>query len=80
MVNVSLNVRGLINRPTVSIREAGVIAGVSRRTIYNWLRDGRLEWVRTAGGSARIFVDTLFIDKCQRYGQESGTYPRLDSN
>ena len=35
------------------------LVGVSRRTIYNWLSSGKIEYVRTAGGSVRIFVDTL---------------------
>jgi predicted site-specific integrase-resolvase len=35
---------------------------VSRRTIYNWLSSGKIEYVRTAGGSVRIFVDTLWRD------------------
>jgi excisionase family DNA binding protein len=38
------------------------LVGVSRRTIYNWLSSGKIEYVRTAGGSVRIFVDTLWRD------------------
>jgi excisionase family DNA binding protein len=38
------------------------VVGVSRRTIYNWLSSGKVEYVRTAGGSVRIFVDTLWRD------------------
>jgi excisionase family DNA binding protein len=38
------------------------IVGVSRRTIYNWLSSGKVEYVRTAGGSVRIFADTLWRD------------------
>jgi excisionase family DNA binding protein len=34
--------------------------GVCRRTIYNWMQAGRIEWVRTAGGARRIFADSLF--------------------
>ena len=41
------------------------LVGVSRRTIYNWLSSGKIEYVRTAGGSVRIFVDTLFRDPNQ---------------
>ena len=36
------------------------LVGVSRRTIYNWLSSGKIEYVRTAGGSVRIFADTLW--------------------
>jgi excisionase family DNA binding protein len=38
------------------------LVGVSRRTIYNWLSSGKVEYVRTAGGSVRIFVETLWRD------------------
>ena len=38
------------------------LVGVSRRTIYNWLSSGKIEYVRTAGGSVRIFVDTHWRD------------------
>ena len=37
--------------------------GVTRRTIYNWIAGGKVEYVRTAGGSVRIFVDTLWRDQ-----------------
>jgi excisionase family DNA binding protein len=47
-------------RPLVSILRACELVGVSRRTIYNWLKAGKLEYVRTAGGAIRIYVDSLF--------------------
>ena len=58
------------------------LVGVSRRTIYNWLSSGKIEYVRTAGGSVRIFVDTLWRDAeqhrtsrpCRRCGRlKAGT-------
>ncbi len=48
------------DRKTISIRRACALADVSRRTIYNWIARGKVEYVRTAGGSIRIFVDTLW--------------------
>ena len=36
--------------------------GVSRRTIYNWISAGKVEYIRTAGGSIRIYADTLWRD------------------
>ena len=47
-------------RETVSILKACAIVGVTRRTIYNWIAKGRVEYIRTAGGSVRIFKDTLW--------------------
>ena len=35
------------------------IAGVSLRTIYRWVQENRVEWLRTPSGQLRIYVDTL---------------------
>ena len=51
-----------MDRQTLSIMKACETVGVSRRTIYNWLSAGKIEYIRTAGGSVRIFVDTLWRD------------------
>jgi excisionase family DNA binding protein len=51
-----------VERKTISIMKACELVGVSRRTIYNWLSAGKIEYIRTAGGSVRIFVDTLWRD------------------
>ena len=48
------------HRRTVSIMQACKLVDVGRRTIYNWIADGKVEYVRTAGGSIRIFVDSLW--------------------
>lgn len=58
-----------VERKTISIMKACELVGVSRRTIYNWLSSGKIEYVRTAGGSVRIFVDTLWRDP-QRADQQ----------
>lgn len=50
----------IVERKTISIMKACELVGVSRRTIYNWIAGGKVEYVRTAGGSVRIFVDTLW--------------------
>ena len=50
----------LLDRKTVSIPRACELVGVSRRTIYNWIAGGKIQYVRTAGGSVRIFEDTLW--------------------
>jgi excisionase family DNA binding protein len=52
----------ITDRKTISIMKACELVGVSRRTIYNWIAGGKVEYVRTAGGSVRIFVDTLWRD------------------
>jgi excisionase family DNA binding protein len=52
----------MLERATVSIPKACELVGVSRRTIYNWIAAGKIQYVRTAGGSVRIFADTLWRD------------------
>jgi excisionase family DNA binding protein len=49
-----------VERKTIPIMKACELVGVSRRTIYNWLASGKIEYIRTAGGSVRIFVDSLW--------------------
>jgi excisionase family DNA binding protein len=44
---------------SVSLDHAAELLGVSRRTIYNWIRENRLRTVRTAGGSQRVLVESL---------------------
>ena len=49
-----------MERQTVSVVKAAELVGVSRRTIYNWIRDGKVEYTRTPTGEVRVFVDTLW--------------------
>jgi excisionase family DNA binding protein len=44
----------------VTINQASTITKVSRRTIYNWLKLGKVRGLRTAGGSVRIYADSLY--------------------
>jgi excisionase family DNA binding protein len=44
---------------SVSLDHAAELLGVSRRTIYNRIREGRLQTIRTLGGSQRVLVDSL---------------------
>ena len=50
----------MTDRKTISIMKACELVGVSRRTIYNWMAAGKVQYVRTAGGAVRIFEDTLW--------------------
>ena len=45
---------------SVSLDYAAQMLGVSRRTIYNRIRDGRLQTIRTLGGSQRVLLDSVY--------------------
>src|SRR5207237_2488879 len=44
---------------SVSIDHAAELLRVSRRTIYNRIREGRLQTIRTIGGSQRVLIDSV---------------------
>jgi len=44
---------------SVSLDHAAEILGVSRRTVYNRIREGRLQTIRTLGGSQRVLLDSV---------------------
>lgn len=44
---------------SVSLDDAATLLGVSRRTIYNRIRDGRLQTIRTPGGSQRVLIGSM---------------------
>ena len=44
---------------SVSIDHAAELLGVSRRTIYNRIREGRLQTIRTLGGSQRVLLESI---------------------
>ena len=45
--------------PSVLIDHAMLMLGVSRRTVYYWIRQGRLRTIRTRGGSQRVLVSSI---------------------
>lgn len=44
----------------LTIMQACQQVGVSRRTIYHWIKSGKLSTVKTAGGRTRIHAHTLW--------------------
>jgi excisionase family DNA binding protein len=44
----------------ITIMRACEVAGVSRRTIYNWIEKQLVTTKRTAGGSTRILESSLW--------------------
>ena len=50
---------------SVSLDHAAELLGVSRRTVYNRIREGRLQTIRTLGGSQRVLLDSVPEDRIQ---------------
>jgi excisionase family DNA binding protein len=46
-------------RGSVLIDQAVQMLGVSRRTVYYWIRQGRLRTVRTRMGSQRVLIESI---------------------
>jgi excisionase family DNA binding protein len=44
---------------TVLIERAMQMLGVSKRTVYYWIRQGRLRTIRTRGGSQRVLLESI---------------------
>jgi excisionase family DNA binding protein len=45
--------------PSVLIDQAMQMLGVSRRTVYYWIRQGRLQTFRTRCGSQRVLLSSM---------------------
>ena len=44
---------------SLSVDRACRVLGVSRRTVYYWIKDGRLQTTRTRMGSQRVMTDSV---------------------
>jgi excisionase family DNA binding protein len=45
--------------PSVLLDEAATLLGVSRRTVYYRIREGKLRTIRTRGGSQRALLESI---------------------
>jgi excisionase family DNA binding protein len=59
---------------SVSLDHAAQLLGVSRRTIYNRIRDGRLQTIRTKGGSQRVLLDSVQVVRSQAADRTTRSY------
>ena len=53
---------------SVTIDQAAELLQVSRRTIYNRIRDGKLLTIRTLGGSQRVLLTSVEENKKFAWG------------
>ncbi len=64
---------------SVSLDRAAALLSVSRRTIYNWIRDGRLQTIRTLGGSQRVLLDSVEVRDRQMRAESCNAAERRQS-
>jgi excisionase family DNA binding protein len=62
---------------SVLLNQAAALLGVSRRTIYYRIREGKLRTVRTRGGSQRVLVDSIELLLREGSRRRSGRRKRL---
>ncbi len=55
--------------PSLLIEDAAAALGVSRRTVYYRIREGRLQTIRTRCGSQRVLVSS--IERLRREERET---------
>lgn len=51
---------------TLNMSQVMQLAGVSRRTVYNWIAAGKVTVLRTAGGSPRFYEHEIVVVTKQR--------------
>ena len=59
MGSAASGVRSPCGVQTVFVDHAAEILGVSRRTVYYWIRDGKLRTVRKPNGSQRVLIVSI---------------------
>jgi excisionase family DNA binding protein len=52
---------------SLSLAQAREALGVSRRTLYYWIKRGRVQTLRTALGSQRVLVESVKPGRVQRH-------------
>jgi len=52
---------------SVSMVQARQILGISRRTLYYWIRDGRVHTIRTPMGSQRVLMESIRANWLERF-------------
>ena len=62
---------------SVTIDQAAELLQVSRRTIYNRIRDGKLLTIRTLGGSQRVLLSSVEDNK--KFAWNASTIRPTDS-
>ncbi len=49
----------VLTRKHLSVIQTARVMGVSRRTVYNWIKTRKIHWFRAPSGRIRVLVDSL---------------------
>ncbi len=61
-----VQIPGQVTARSLSLVQARETFGVSRRTLYYWIKRGRVQTLRTSMGSQRVLVDSVKAGWVQR--------------
>ena len=61
---------------TVFVDHAAELLGVSRRTVYYWIRDGKLQTKRTMNGTQRVLIVSIETQLQEEVAQRARAGPR----
>lgn len=62
---------------SVTIDQAAGLLQVSRRTVYNRIRDGKLLTIRTIGGSQRVLLSSVEDNRRSAWGLRAAQPVRM---
>jgi excisionase family DNA binding protein len=65
---------------SITIDHAAELLQVSRRTVYNRIRDGKLLTIRTIGGSQRVLMSSVQDNQKVTWGSHLHPAPEAPSN
>jgi predicted site-specific integrase-resolvase len=49
----------VFGRPVLTVTQVQELYCVTRRTVYNWMSTGKIEWALSPGGRRYIFADSV---------------------
>ena len=62
-----VQISGQVTARSLSLAQAREALGVSRRTLYYWIKRGRLQTLRTSMGSQRVLLESVKSGWVQRH-------------
>ncbi|MFB3906533.1 MAG: helix-turn-helix domain-containing protein [Acidobacteriota bacterium] len=56
---ITIKEESILKRKHLSVLQTALIMGVSKRTVYNWIKEHKVKWFRGPNRRIRVLVDSL---------------------